>query len=542
MINLLSPIVGKRSLENPKVSLGDPVAWQELFGDGLSSTGVTVNNRTAMQYAAIWRGVTLVSRDVARMPAFVYKKNPAGGKDKAISHPAFSLLRYKANPHVTAYTLKQTAHMWFMLSGNGYILIERDNRGAAKALWNLPSTGVSPIVELGEGGSQMLDRYMVNIKGFMTFVRPSDMIHIKGISENGIEGLSMVEHAAESIGLGVAARKYNAIFFKNAANGRVVIECPVEMNPEMAAKIRNQWERLYTGLDNAHRTVVLDQGMKVNQLSHTAKDAQLNELREFEIREIANYIGVPAHKLGDTTRTSFKSLEEENKSYLDDIDGQIVCWEMELRDKLLTDQQKRSDSHAIEFNRDALVQINFTSKIDGMVKQANNGLKTLNEIRAMQNDPPYTPEIGDVPFGPVNLAPLNQRQPAPSSPSKNDQEKSRVAVDIAVDAFRRMEGRVADRIMRAVKKPDKFESWAIDGLNKLRGSSIEIMRSPMLLLGRDAAEIVDRYLEDLTETVQDASSAPADKLAEVVSRALSQLSERWKVGVICPNEDSFPNN
>jgi HK97 family phage portal protein len=103
---------------------------------------------------------------------------------------------------------------------------------------------------------------------------------------------------------------------------------------------------MYSGLENAHKAALLEDGVDLKILSNNARDSQLLETRAHEIREVANWFGIPPHKLGDTTRTAYASLEQENQSYLDDaVDPWLVTWEEEGRDKLLTEEQKAKPTH-----------------------------------------------------------------------------------------------------------------------------------------------------------------------------------------------------
>ena len=95
-------------------------------------------------------------------------------------------------------------------------------------------------------------------------------------------------------------------------------------------------------------------------------------------------------------------MEAEGQSYLDyTLQPWLQTWEAEFEDKLLTDKEKENDSHIIEFNREALIQMTFESKVNGIYRQIESGVMTRNEGRARLNMPSTGPD-GDKFFHPAN--------------------------------------------------------------------------------------------------------------------------------------------
>jgi hypothetical protein len=131
--------------------------------------------------------------------------------------------------------------------------------------------------------------------------------------------------------------------------------------------------------------------------------------------------------LGDSTRTSHNSLEAEGQSYLDyTLQPWLQTWEAELEDKGLTDKEKEKDSHIVEFNREALIQMTFESKVNGIYRQIESGVMTRNEGRARLNMPSIGPE-GDEFYHPANWVvageepePATGARPMKETPGEDD--------------------------------------------------------------------------------------------------------------------------
>jgi hypothetical protein len=107
----------------------------------------------------------------------------------------------------------------------------------------------------------------------------------------------------------------------------------------------------------------------------------------YSVKDVANLFGVPPHKLGDSSRTAYNSLEAENQAYLDEsLDPWLVKWEEECWDKLLTEEEKDADSHFVEFLRAALVRADLNARAN-YYQKALGGAPWLeiNEVRAIES-------------------------------------------------------------------------------------------------------------------------------------------------------------
>lgn len=409
-------VAASRSLENPATPLSDPDDWlYEGFGGTRTDSGVRVNRRAALTYAAIWRGVSLIAATVAKVPLVVYRRADREGRERATDHPAYSLLRSRPNPEMTAFAFRELLTTQAVLQGNGYAYIYRARNGKPLELIPLDPQNTYPVRVAGE------KRYVTKVGTETRSLDPSDVLHIHGFSWDGMMGLSLVAFGAESIGLGIAQQRYARLYYRHNARPSLAIEHPTVMPPEQRRQLALAWDQMHAGLENSHRPVVLDRGAKVNPMSINAHDSQLIESRQFEIREIANWLGLPPHKLGDTTRTAFASLEQENQSLIDDgYDPWFVRWETECAAKLLSPSEQSSDTYFVETLRVALNRTDATARNALYNGAIQNGWMSRNEVRARENLPP-------IPGGDEFLVPLNMRPTggAPdSAPNPDDPPKS----------------------------------------------------------------------------------------------------------------------
>ena len=534
-MNLLAKFLG-RTLENPATPLGTPDDWLvQALGGGESSSGIRINTEIATTYAAVFRAVGLISGDVGKMPLILYKRNPEGGKLRAPDHPASALLKKKPNPEQTAFEFKRLIQVHALLTGNGYAFILRSGTGVPLELWPMAPDAVSPVRE-----DRVLWYFFRPPSGEPRKIPAADVIHIKGFGFDGLQGYSFTAKATESLGYGLAMRKYGSVFFKGSARPSVILEYPGTLAEPLERELRQNWNRMHQGLDMQHRTAVLQRGITAKVLPSTARDAQLQEMRAFEIREIANFFGLPPHKLGDPTRTSLRSLEAENQTYLSEtLDSWLVGFEQECNAKLLTEEEKRRDSHFFEFLRESLIKIDIRTRTETQVKQVNNGLLSLDEARAQNNLPPLPNGEGAKFRIPLNIGIIGEVVPKGQSNSNRASEPKpdklttvtlpQGSIDAVIAAaFERMNSRIALAAARAAKHPARFIRWVEDIESDHRVVVEASLRPALALIDVNATSFVNGYFLRIYEGLLSASECQADELLDSVTRWGKQLNSETR--------------
>src|SRR5262249_41008309 len=148
------------------------------------------------------------------------------------------------------------------MEGNGYAYIVRDGAARPLELIVMDPRRVTPVRANG---------VLWYVYEFQTGERRkipyTDVLHIRGFSFDGLIGYNLIHKACESIGHALAMQTYGSVFFKNNAQPRIVLETPNKLKEGTAKNLRESWERLYAGLENAHRTAILEEGLKASKMS-----------------------------------------------------------------------------------------------------------------------------------------------------------------------------------------------------------------------------------------------------------------------------------
>lgn len=371
--------IGATLFDIPRFRLDDPRAVDMLFDGQQSPAGITVTRQTALTCSPWYRGIRLFSDLIAKLPIGVYDMLPGSGKRLNPSHQWTPALTRKASAWATPFTFKQFMVASSLVEGNGYAFIDH----AAMRFRPLNPRVVTPVIEGHPDTGEEQLWYVVGLGTAKPEKYASDLIlHFRGLSLDCLSGISVIDVAKESLGLSVAAKRYQSIALKNSSRPGIVLTVPTKMQPDDKKAMLAGWERMNSGV-NVNRTAILDMGLKAEALGFTAEEVQLIETQKFSISDIANFIGLPAHKLGDSSRSGYAGLEQENLSMLgDSIDPVLVAHEQEFADKLLTEAEKEAGNVEIMYDRKKLTATDTTAKTN-YFRTALGGhpWKTLAEVR-----------------------------------------------------------------------------------------------------------------------------------------------------------------
>jgi HK97 family phage portal protein len=398
----------QRSAENPDVPLSQALWDDELgvIGIGSRKNGIRINRNRVLGYSAVWRAVTFICGKIGAMPTGVYRID-SNGKEVDRKHPAHWLLSRRPNEWMTPAVFKKTLQAHALLRGNGYAYVERDANARPISLLPLDSEVTWPVIR---NGDLWYATEVPTLDGQRELRRlPStDVIHIKGLSWNGLVGLDVMTILRDTFAKAIATRDYSAKYFSNSAQPRTVLEFPMGMPDQVVDRLVNRWSDVSAGLANAHRTGILREGVKLHSYSHKPQESQLTESQDFDAVDVANVFGLPPRKVGLDQKGGYNSIYEENQSILDDtLTDWIVGHEEEYEAKLLTEEEQRNETHEVIFDRKSILQVNPAVRSDYLAKGIANGWLSPNEARLIEDLNRLPDDIGDQYFRPANLVALN---------------------------------------------------------------------------------------------------------------------------------------
>ena len=381
----------------------------EVMGQPVSS-GANVNEASAMTVAAVTACVGLIADMIAKLPIYLYR-NTAKGPQEIEGHPAQYLINSNPSYFHTPFELRQLMETGKGLGGNGYARVFRDSNFIPREIqWIAPAEITAEIVKKQSG--ERFAQYRIN--GVKEMLTRADVLHVRGVSRDGLYGLSPISLLRESIGTSISQTNAAGNLIRNGARFGGFLHSDSILKKEIVDEARDEFNRNYTGSVNAGKIPVLNGMFKFTAMNGMSmSDAQFIESRRFEIQEIARIYRIPPFMIGDSTASTTwgTGIEQQTLGFLNfSLDSHLVAWEQTLAMTLLTAEEQRSGVF-FQFDRDQLANVALQAKASFFQTMRNIGAYSINDIRAKMGEPLLPSEIGD------NYAqPLNSSSSAPKEP------------------------------------------------------------------------------------------------------------------------------
>lgn len=363
----------------------------DLLGASWSTNASTEEG--ALRVAAVHACVRVIAETVGSLPLLTYRRLPDGGKERATNDPLYQLFSVSPNSDQTSMEWLEQTCVHLVLRGNAYSRIRRDRSGRAVEL--VPINPDLVEIKTNEGGA--IVGYQVNGE----LLVPSQVLHVKGMSTDGVRGLSVIKYAADTFGAAKSAQEYGRRVFENDATPGMVLQHPGVLDEEAAKRLRESWQAMFAGPRNAGRVAVLEEGMTIDRVQMTAEDMQFLDTRKFQRQEIAALFRVPVHMVGDLSQSSFSNIEQQSIEFVTHC-IRPACRRIELAiiHRVLTPSQRRD--LFVEFLIDGLMRGDLQSRYNAYHVGRQGGWLSVNDIRSFENLNPIGPD-GDRYLEPLNM-------------------------------------------------------------------------------------------------------------------------------------------
>ncbi|PJN31314.1 phage portal protein [Streptomyces sp. CB02613] len=386
--------------------IATPEKWVEdwMRGGSVNSAGIRVDQDTALTYSPFFAGVRVLSEDLGALPMFLYERLEPRGKQRATSHPLYALLHDQPNPMMSAVQFKETLMGHAITWGNGIAYVVSNKRtGVIEELWPLrPDRITIGVKRTGPGRFERRYRYDDDVNGIHTVLLPHEVLHIGGLGFDGVEGYSVVNLAANAIGLGLATEHHGAKVFSNGAAPGGALSHPGNLSPEARRRMADDWENIHKGIDRAHRVAILEEGVTWQQVGVPNDAAQFLETRKLQVTEMSRWLRLPPHKIGDLDRATFSNIEQQQLDYVQGaLNIWFVRWEQAVLTQLLLPEERQR--FYAEFLVDSLLRGDTAARYAAYAVGRQWGWLSANDVRERENMNPV--EGGDAYLVPLNMVP-----------------------------------------------------------------------------------------------------------------------------------------
>lgn len=383
------------------ITINSPEQLEEAIRTGMTSAGQVVTPSTALRVAAVMACVRLISGAIANMPVSIKRRVDERTRKNMPDHPVWRLMNRRPNKWQKPAVFKRMMQAHVLLRGNAYAAKVYGVRGDVIALIPLHPDRVSK----RQLSDFTCEYTWTPLTGGSVVLQENEVMHLMGLSLDGITGLSPISYMRETIGEARAMQAHGATVFANGANVSGAFKLPTgrTLTKEQSDSLRGQLDEYRSGGARDGKVIVLEDGLEFSQMALSAEDSQWIEGRKFSRGDIAMFFGVPPHMIGDTDKaTSWGTgLETQGQGFVTyTLEDHLTMWEEALGSDCI-DWDKNPDIYA-RFNRNALVRGDLAARWSAYVRGMQWGVYSPNDVLEMEDENPR--EGGDIYYDPPNTA------------------------------------------------------------------------------------------------------------------------------------------
>lgn len=387
-----------RFKENPVARLivqyltGQPV-WTPRDFENLAKEGFEGN-------VWVYRCVMAVSQAAAGIPIVLYQRR---GKElvEVETHKLLDLIN-RPNPNESKSEFIEKWVAYLLLSGNSYITLNGPNAGPPSELWTLRPDRMQVIPD--SMNFVRAYRYTVNQ---WTDLPAEKVLHQKLFSAlDDFYGLSPIAVAGRGIDNDNAAHAWNNSMLNNSARPSGAMVTDANLTDPQYTKLQAQLDMKYTGQKNRGKPMLLEGGLKWQQMSLSPTDMDFINSKKMSRVEICAAFGVPPEIVGDKEHATYSNYKEARESFYEET---VLIVLGKLIDKLnaqLVPLFGEGFMYGIDRDQIDALQENANDKFKRANEGVKTGLLTINEGR--QSIGYEDIDGGNVRLIPVNVLPVGE--------------------------------------------------------------------------------------------------------------------------------------
>lgn len=377
-------------------------------------------NNTELSIATVYRCVKLLSESVANLP-FMFMRLRDGIFVEDKNSRLHYLLTVQPDSTKSAFDFWKQTIEHVLLEGNAYIV----------PIYNAATMEIDRLVLCGRSTVShdiYNDTYTVvdAVNGVYGVYDEDEIIHIKGHSLDGKNGVSVLTYARTVLSIAKVGDSETLNRFKNGGNVRGIISNDRStrgFGEYQDKELEKTADNIDSRFKSGERIVSLPGQVDFKQISLSSTDMQFLESRKFTVREICRFFGVHPSFVFDDTSNNYKSAEMANVAFLSNTLNPILRnIENEMLRKLVA--PTLCCKRKFQFDRRGLYACDLASRIKYQAATIAAGLYTVNEWRVEENKPPI--DGGDKVLVSANLRDIKDESKVKADePNKDKKTKSK---------------------------------------------------------------------------------------------------------------------
>lgn len=356
-------------------------------------TGQPMTPEAALRLADVFACVRVLADSAASLPLHAFHRAADGERERIDSRLAELLAR--PAPGSTTANLIGTVMAHLAVHGNAYIGKYRDARGTVTQLAPLPARSVTPRLEAGE------PRYTLMRAEGVSEHSAADILHVRGLSIDGLTGMSPISQARQALGLAQSLAGHADTFARNAGRpGGVLRVSGLPYNEEDAQTLMREGKRMVEDVFSAEKAgqvaIIAAEQLEYKQLALSLVDFEFVEQRKLSTAEIARIFRVPPWMVGASSGDSMTYSNTESQA-LAFVKFTLSPWLAVIEQAISADKDLAPAGVFAEFVLDGLLRADSKTRADvyAQALDPDRGWMTRAEVRRLENLPPEPEEAPD---------------------------------------------------------------------------------------------------------------------------------------------------
>lgn len=352
------------------LNFNDP-RFLEFVRSGENGTSNVLYNTT------VFRCVSLIVNSIGMLPMRLLDKS---SRQTADAHAMHGIVSDAPNGWQAPGDFKRQMQFWLLMRGNAYAYIVRD-RDRVISLNPIDPRRVTP--KQDADWSVSYEVTPVN-GGDKSIIPAQDMLHLRGMSSDGLLGISPVDMATSAIELAKSADLAALRSFTNGVMAGGALYTDRTLGATARDNLRESLEARYAGPENANKWMVLEEGLKVERFANTAVDAEQTATRNHQVEAVGRCFGIPRPYLGMDDTSWGSGIEQLAIMFKTGaLSPYFTAWEEGLARSCLTRNERKK--YIFDFDERELLRGSMKDQADFLAKSAGSGghnpWMTGNEIR-----------------------------------------------------------------------------------------------------------------------------------------------------------------
>jgi HK97 family phage portal protein len=320
------------------------------------------------------------------MPLHIYRRTSDTENERARNLPLYNVLARRPNRWQTRYEWVEQMCLHLGFYGSAYNLKVPGEFGSVSELHPLHPAGMK--VEQADDKS-LTYLYRDPKNGRQVVYRDDQIMHVRYLSFDGVNGAVPVEIGKDAIGLARSLEQYASTFYRNNAQPGVLLHTDQALPREVREQLREQWESVHRGPSKAGRTAILSNGLKADTISATNQESQLAELWMQALLAVCRIWRMPPHMVQELGRATWGNLASEMVSF---EKFTIAPWLRRIEGAIERDVLPAvGPDYYAEFLVEGLLRSDITTRYQAYEIALRNRWMTVDEVRQKENLGPLPP-------------------------------------------------------------------------------------------------------------------------------------------------------